>query len=374
MAVNESSYAALLGELGMSTEWSRQDDYEKFKTYLDENHPGLREGDGGYEKLLRELLEIGADAPIPQGREEESYRRFRIAVMAYDDPGYPGYVRSFNFNDEPVRVLAEVRFTADPDTGWAQVTEDQGAAEEQPDEQGRRRDKATGLLWDDKSWYTPDRGITVTFDPTGKVFDNPTGLLFDAEYWYTPAGVIVYLDTNDDTSTWSYDDNGHWYDHGILSAGTAAAAITMPTGKLELDPKSGLRYDKDNWYLPDNDILVYLSPDSPGWCYDDNGNWYQQNGQEWKLWTSTETGGAAAADTAGAEGVGAVTAEVTQTSTAAAVPPELVQEARGVVTSFTENFIESLPPELAGDQGVREFVEERVAQEAARILAARGAA
>jgi hypothetical protein len=249
MAVDWTDYGDLLNELSVGTTWSEQNSYSEFRKYLDDNYSELGPDGGkvskGYESLLAGLLEDMSD-------NEEVYKKVRIIALAYLDPDDPGYVVSADFNGQPVRLPAAELYTAEPG-GW----------EPRSAEAAQQR-----------------------------VLDEATGLMFDAENWSTPEGVIVYLDSNN--QNWSYDDSGNWYERGILSEGTAgqesaAAVSSEPKTGLTLDPAANLRYDDLNWYLPDRAIVVYLSPDRPGFSYDNDGNWYEHG----ELWTPAEVSTAA---------------------------------------------------------------------------------
>jgi hypothetical protein len=319
MAVEWADYGDLLNELSAGTTWAEQNSYSEFRNYLGDNYSELGPDGGkvskGYESLLAGLLEDMS------GNEEEVYKKVRIITLAYPDPDDPRYVVSVDFSNQPVRLPAAELYTAEP-AAW----------EPAPAEAVQQR-----------------------------VPDEATGLMFDAENWYTPEGVIVYLDSND--RNWSYDDDGNWYERGIAAKGTAgqesaAPVSSAPKTGLTLDPTANLRYDDLNWYLPDRDVVVYLSPDHPGFSYDNDGNWYEHGDP----WAPTEAS--------------ITEASITGASTATSVPvdDELILEKGAEVLSDLKNLADEngiqLSDELARKLQDDPAFKEEVMKIAKQLLAA----
>jgi hypothetical protein len=109
---------------------------------------------------------------------------------------------------------------------------------------------------------------TDTTEPA-LTYDEETGLYYDAENWYLPDQTTVV--TPDPGSPDRFRDaSGTVYVHG--------EPWTEPA--LTYDEQTGLYYDAENWYLPDQTTIVTPDPDSPDRFRDANGTVYV-HGQPW---------------------------------------------------------------------------------------------
>jgi hypothetical protein len=107
---------------------------------------------------------------------------------------------------------------------------------------------------------TPSDGLT---------YDAETGLFYDAENWYLPDRVTV-VTPDPDVAGRFRDAHGTVHVHGQP---LAAPALTYDEG-------TGLYYDAENWYLPDQVTVVTPDPEVAGRFRDAHGTVYV-HGQRW---------------------------------------------------------------------------------------------
>lgn len=312
MAVTDvqwDKYPDLLQQLSARTTWSDQANYQECKTHLESYYSDL----DGLSDLLGELDAIDGD-------KEETYKTFRIVALAYPAEDGQSWV-SFDFDDNRVCVPSkEEVYTRDYDA-WDEFKDD--VADEPV------FDEENCLWYDDKNYYLEETRQT-----------------------------IVHLDAD---RNYSYDDDGKWYvkEGQVWKAWEAEPAAAVPgappavpkTG-LEQDPGTKLWYDTDNYYLDAEGLTVaYPSADSPGYCYDDIGNWYEWDGNTWKTWQSPA-----------AEPAAETVAPAADTATTEAVEAE-----EPVVPGMTK---EELEKKEKAEEAMAEAADQVAKEEAARTAAA----